>query len=159
MGIPLNIDWQQILLHAWNLVILTGGLYVLLYKPVSAFVEKREAYYADMQAKAENTQREAEERLHLADTKIAGMQAEIEQLRADAMKKAEAEAAGRLADAEKEKQALLTRAKMQAEHEKEKLLREANEQIGALVEDAVDRLISSPDDPYADFLHAVKRGA
>ena len=30
MGVPLNIDWQQILLHAFNLVILAGGLYLLL---------------------------------------------------------------------------------------------------------------------------------
>ena len=47
------------------------------------------------------------------------------------------------------------------------MLREANEQIGAmvsnavdkLVSDAVDKLVSDADDPYADFLHAVKRGA
>lgn len=30
MGVPLNIDWQQILLHAFNLIILAGGLYVLV---------------------------------------------------------------------------------------------------------------------------------
>ena len=38
---PLNIDWQQILLHWMNLAILTGGLYVLLYKPVKEFIAKR----------------------------------------------------------------------------------------------------------------------
>ena len=32
MNIPLNIDWQQILLHVLNFVILFGGLYFLLYK-------------------------------------------------------------------------------------------------------------------------------
>ena len=30
MNIPLNIDWQQILLHLMNFVILAGGLYFLL---------------------------------------------------------------------------------------------------------------------------------
>ena len=29
MNIPLNIDWQQILLHLLNFVILAGGLYLL----------------------------------------------------------------------------------------------------------------------------------
>ena len=29
MNIPLNIDWQQILLHVLNFVILFGGLYFL----------------------------------------------------------------------------------------------------------------------------------
>ncbi len=32
MNIPLNIDWQQILLHLLNFVILAGGLYFLLYQ-------------------------------------------------------------------------------------------------------------------------------
>ena len=91
MGVPLNIDWQQILLHMFNLIILTGGLYFLLYQPVTAFMKKRQEYYAA--------------------------------------------------------------------REKDAMLREANEQIGALVSNAVDKLVSDADDPYADFLHAVKRGA
>ena len=41
MNIPLNIDWQQILLHVLNFVILFGGLYFLLYKPVKNFMAKR----------------------------------------------------------------------------------------------------------------------
>ena len=45
---PLNIDWQQILLHWMNLAILAGGLYFLLYKPVVSFMQKREQHYKDM---------------------------------------------------------------------------------------------------------------
>ena len=52
MNIPLNIDWQQILLHLLNFVILAGGLYLLLYKPVKAFMEKRQQYYQEQDAKA-----------------------------------------------------------------------------------------------------------
>ena len=48
MGIPLNVDWQQILLHLFNFIILFGGLWLLLYKPVKNFMAKREAYYKDM---------------------------------------------------------------------------------------------------------------
>ena len=33
MGVPLNIDWQQILLHLFNFIILFGILYFFLYKP------------------------------------------------------------------------------------------------------------------------------
>ena len=50
MGVPLNIDWQQILLHMFNLIILTGGLYFLLYQPVTAFMKKRQEYYAGLEA-------------------------------------------------------------------------------------------------------------
>ena len=49
MNIPLNIDWQQILLHFFNFSILVGGLYLLLFKPVKRFMEKREKHYADME--------------------------------------------------------------------------------------------------------------
>ena len=40
MGIPLNVDWQQILLHLFNFIILFGGLWLLLYKPVKNFMAK-----------------------------------------------------------------------------------------------------------------------
>ena len=57
MNIPLNIDWQQILLHLLNFVILAGGLYLLLYKPVKTFMEKRQQYYQEQDAKAAKTWR------------------------------------------------------------------------------------------------------
>ena len=154
MGVPLNIDWQQILLHVFNLIILTGGLYFLLYQPVTAFMKKRQEYYAGLEADAQAKLQEAEQKVREADETLSGMQAEAEQLRADAMKQADAEAAARLAGADAEKQKILAAAKAQAAREKE-----ANEQIGALVSNAVDKLVSDADDPYADFLHAVKRGA
>ena len=50
---PLNINWQQILLHLLNLVILIVGLYLLLYKPVKKFMKKREDAYKERE---ENTQ-------------------------------------------------------------------------------------------------------
>lgn len=37
---PLNIDWQQILLHLLNFLILGVGLYLLLYKPVRKFMKR-----------------------------------------------------------------------------------------------------------------------
>ena len=50
MNIPLNIDWQQILLHLFNFAILFAILYFLLYKPVKDFMAKREEYYKNMDA-------------------------------------------------------------------------------------------------------------
>ena len=51
-NIPLNIDWQQILLHLFNFSILVGGLYLLLFKPVKNFMDKRARHYADMESAA-----------------------------------------------------------------------------------------------------------
>ena len=51
-GIPLNIDWRQILLHLLNLAILFLILYFLLYNPVKKFMDKRKKYYEDQDADA-----------------------------------------------------------------------------------------------------------
>ena len=59
-NIPLNIDWQQILLHLFNFSILVGGLYLLLFKPVKSFMEKREKHYADMEAAAVAREKDTE---------------------------------------------------------------------------------------------------
>ena len=117
MGVPLNIDWQQILLHMFNLIILTGGLYFLLYQPVTAFMKKRQEYYAGLEADAQAKLQEAEQKVRDADETLSGMLAEAEQLRADAMKQADAEAAARLAGADAEKQKILAAAKAQAARE------------------------------------------
>ena len=45
MNMPLNIDWQQILLHVLNFTILFAVMYFFLFKPVKDFMEKREASY------------------------------------------------------------------------------------------------------------------
>ena len=59
MNIPLNIDWQQILLHLFNFAILAGGLYLLLYRPVKDFMKKREEHYQSMDEAAERARADA----------------------------------------------------------------------------------------------------
>mgnify|MGYP000292626769 CR=1 FL=1 len=75
---PLNINLQQILLHALNFVILFGALYFLLYKPVRDFMDSRKAHYEKMDedakavlAEAEKTKAGYEAQLKSADEEIA----------------------------------------------------------------------------------------
>ena len=58
---PLNIDWQQILLHLLNFVILFAGLWLLLYKPVRKFMHERRERYEKTDAEAEKKLAEAEQ--------------------------------------------------------------------------------------------------
>ena len=60
MNVPLNINLQQILLHLFNFLLLFGGLYLLLYKPVKDFMKGREEHYSEMDSKAEAAIVEAE---------------------------------------------------------------------------------------------------
>ena len=94
MNIPLNIDWQQILLHLMNFVILAGGLYFLLYKPVKAFMDKRAAYYQEQADQAAQTTQAAQQlkadyeaKLSAADDEIREEKKLSDELE-DALKKA-----------------------------------------------------------------------
>ena len=80
---PLNINLQQILLHALNFVILFGALYFLLYKPVRDFMDSRKAHYEKMDAdakaalaQAEKTKEDFAAQLKGADEEIARRQRE-----------------------------------------------------------------------------------
>lgn len=108
MNIPLNIDWQQILLHLLNFVILAGGLYLLLYKPVKTFMEKRQQYYQEQDAKAAKTLADAEKTM-----------AEVRQQ----LKNADADAAAKLAAAQKSADAAMQRQLSDARHRRSKFWR------------------------------------
>jgi len=75
---PLNINLQQILLHALNFVILAVGLYVLLYGPVVKFMDKRRAYFADMEKDAFQKQKKLDELEAEYNRKLENVNAEIE---------------------------------------------------------------------------------
>ena len=143
MGIPLNVDWQQILLHLFNFIILFGGLWLLLYKPVKNFMAKREAYYKDMD-KAENEQQKY-------SGLIGKAQDEAAELKKKAMADADAAAKAHLDEAEQEKQRILADAKRAALAEKNKVLQEANAQIEEMVSAAVDKLLVPAGSAYDSF--------
>ena len=97
-GIPLNIDWRQILLHLLNLVILFLILYFLLYNPVKKFMEKRKKHYEEQNAESEakladaKANKEKYEKLltnaeeEIAEKKRADRKAENDRLAAESKK-------------------------------------------------------------------------
>lgn len=158
MGVPLNIDWQQILLHLFNFLILAGGLYLLLYKPVKRFMDKRAAYYKDMDnaaiekmAAAENTEKQYADRL-------ASAQAEIGQMKKKALEEAEQTAQAYLADANEQKRRIIQDAKKAAQSEKEKIMQEANAEIEGMVSAAIDKmLVSAGENSLDNFLDRAEK--
>ena len=102
MNIPLNIDWQQILLHLFNFTILAGGLYLLLYRPVKEFMQKRDAYYQGINDQAEQLKQQADQLKKDYQQKLSDADSEIVQKRADAQKQLEAFRQQQVSQAEKE---------------------------------------------------------
>ena len=150
MNIPLNIDWQQILLHLFNFTILAGGLYLLLYRPVKEFMQKRDAYYQGINDQAEQLKKDYQQKLSEADSEIA-------QKRADAQKQLEAFRQQQVSQAEKQAQAILQKAKESADREHEQMLSKASKELTDLAVSAAEKIVlKDQGDPYDQFLNLVE---
>ena len=159
MNIPLNIDWQQILLHLLNFAILAGGLYLLLFKPVKAFMEKRESYYQNMDSEAKQKLQNAEALKDSYTRQLDSAAQEIAQKKADAQKAIEASRSEQLKAAKDEADRILQAARANTEREHDKMLRDAQKEMADLAVTAAEKLLLKGEgSPYEQFLNAANAG-
>ena len=158
MNIPLNIDIQQICLHLLNVAILTFGLYMLLYKPVKDFMEKREAYYRDMDDQANAKLAEAEKTRVACQERLDKVDEELDRHRREAVQEIKELTARKKQEAEQQAEKILTHAQQEALREREKILDEARGEISELAVAAVEKLMGqSASGVYDAFLDAAER--
>ena len=157
MGVPLNIDWQQILLHLLNFAILAGGLYLLLYKPVKAFMAKREDWYQAQADEAEKTRQEAEALKAAAQAQTDA--AAEEAIRAKAREDAQEDVRRLKEDAQAQAEKLLSDARVIAENDRKRVMEETEHQVKELVSAAAEKLVLSSDGAALDqFLELAGKG-
>ena len=148
---PLNIDWQQILLHWMNLAILTGGLYFLLYQPIKAFMAKREEHYRQLDEQAAQKLLEAE-RVHAEyQAKLEQADDEIHQARAKAQQSIQQSTEDQLAQAKEQAKQIVAHAQVEAEHSRERVLRDSQRELRKLAFQATKKLAFQAD-PFDQFL-------
>lgn len=158
MNLPLNIDWQQILLHMFNFVILAFGLYFILYKPIKGFMYKREAYYKELDADTNNKNKEAENLLAQYKEKLADADKEIEDNKANALREIEQKTEQELTKAKNEAAKIIDDAKTAGQKKHDEIVESANKDICDLAIKACDKLVNkSLDDSYEDFLNTVSK--
>ena len=157
-GLPLNVDWQQILLHLFNFTILFGALYILLYKPVRDFMENREKHYADMDSKANQALADAESSKASYEEKERNLDEEIRARKSSLSKEIEAERERRLADARSEAEKLIADARGEADREKKEIIESAQKEITEMVTDAMEKLTleQTASDAFDQFLDAAE---
>ena len=159
MNIPLNVDWQQILLHWMNLAILTGGLYFLLYKPVKDFMDKRAAHYQELEAQAADRLAQAERLESQAKAKLEAADDEIHDERMRAQQAASDAAQEQLAQAEEQARRIIAKAHAEAEQSKERALRESQREMRDLAAKAAKKLAAKPGADFFDqFLDLTEGG-
>lgn len=157
-GVPLNIDWQQILLHLFNFAILFGCLYILLYKPVKNFMESREAHYADMDSKAEQALADAEDSKAAYEKKKAEFEEEVRSEKSRMNKEIEVERERRLEAARGEAEKIISDALGEAEREKGEIIGSAQKEITDMVTSAMEKLTleQTASDAFDQFLDAAE---
>lgn len=153
---PLNIDWQQILLHLLNFVILAGGLYFILYKPVKEFMAKREKHYKEIDDLAMADREETERLRKAAQAKLDAAEEEIAAMRVKASDEIEAEKQRQLGEARAEARRILETAGKTAELRSKKALADSNDDIRALAMDAVRKMLLSDGNALDHFLDAAE---
>ena len=157
-GVPLNIDWQQILLHLFNFTILFGALYILLYKPVKEFMAKREEYYSDMDTRSTQALADAESKQQEYEKKVSEFDEKVRDEKRKLSKEVEAERERRLGDAKSEAEKIVADAREEAGREKSEIIASAQKEITDMVTGAVEKLAleQSASDAYDQFLDAAE---
>ena len=159
MSIPLNIDWQQILLHLFNFAILAGGLYLLLYRPVKQFMEQRQAYYESLHREAEEAREQAAQVKDACRAKLAETDAAIAQKRAEAEQELDELRARQIAGTKQEAKAILDKARDSVRRERDDLLNRAAKELMDATASAAEKITLGAEDPYEPFLRLAERRA
>ena len=155
--VPLNIDFTQILLHLFNVVILFAILFFLIYKPVKKFMDHRQKEYQDMDDAAAGKVREAEELKKSYEDKLSQAEEEIRVMKTDASKEMTEKAGEIRQQALDEAQSILGKARAQAEHEKEKILAGTGDEVAEMAKEAASKVIfNNPSEAYDSFLKAAE---
>lgn len=140
-GIPLNIDWQQILLHFFNFALLAAGLYFLLYAPVKKFMDQRAAHYEAMDKEAEDKLQEAKDIKATYEQQLANASDEIRVKKNEADKKAQDSALTIISSAQEKADKILADAKDSAELERKKIIDSAKTDIAQLAAEAAEKVV------------------
>ena len=159
MNIPLNIDWQQILLHLFNFTILATGLYLLLYKPVKEFMDKRTAYYQGLEDEAKTKLSEAEAARTDYDRQLKNVETELASREAAAAEAVRQTKEAELERAKTQAAKMIADARLEAQREYDKILDSAQKEVAGMVAEAAEKLMlkGSVSETYDCFLDTAER--
>ncbi len=159
MNLPLNIDWQQILLHLLNFALLTGGLYFLLYKPVKSFMDKRTELYRSMDEEAKNKITKAQQTQADYEKRLQDAEEEIGRKKIEALSEAAKSGSVEIEKAKAEAGKIIAEARKTAQREHDKILSDAQGEVASLAAKATEKLLGEKSESllYDQFLTSAER--
>ena len=162
---PLNIDFVQILLHMLNFVILAGGLTLILFKPVTKFLNERKEYYEKLMGDTEAARLENEAMKAEYTEKLKEVEEEIAEKKETAEKEAADLAKQYLDNAKEKAEAIIRNAETDAENRKAHILESAQAEIEELVIESTEKLLNETGSAerdrklYDEFIRLVEEPA
>jgi F-type H+-transporting ATPase subunit b len=136
----LGLNWQGLLWHTINFIVLLVLLRLVLYKPVTRMLDDRAQRVRDSMQQADQARRAAEQAEADRQALLAETRREAEEIRNRADEQAKriiADAGGKAQD---EANRILAQAKAQAEQEHRQMMAEVRAQLADLIVVAVDRV-------------------
>ncbi len=156
----LGIDFTQVLLHLFNVALLFGGFYVLLYGPVKKFMQQREETYAKMDADAKDNLAKAEETLASYQDKMKNADEEIAALKRAADEEMYEQQRASRQEAEAKAAQIISDACADAERQKTAILEGAKEDILHVIEETTEKVVlegANNEDIFESFLAEAER--
>ena len=146
----LGLEWQSIVLHLFNLVILTVGLYFLLFKPVKRMVKERQAKIKKIEKENTELNDEVKKMKERTEAVLSDAKKEAAVIHENAVKVANQKADDIVSSARKEAKSLIERTEQEMEEEHRKLQKDIEQQITdvslAVAEKILSREVTPEDD-------------
>ena len=145
----MGITWQGIVLHLINLVILTVGLYFLLFKPVKKMIRERQEKVKKIEKENAELNEEVKELKSSSEKVLSEAKKEVAVIHENAVKVAKQKADDIMADAKEKAKALVDRTETEMDEERRMLRSDVEKQIAdvslAVAEKVIGRDISKED--------------
>ena len=135
----LRIDFNLIF-TVINILVLFGGLWFVLFKPVRKILDERQAEADREYDEAKQKQAEADAAKKTYDESIAGIDDERKEILSETRKKADAEYQRIVETASEQAKDITDRAAVEAENQKKKILKSAEEEIADMVVTAAGKV-------------------
>ncbi len=145
----MGITWSSILLHLIALVILTVGLYLLLFKPVKKMIRERQEKVKKIEKENADLNEEVKELKNSSEKVLSEAKKEAAAMHESAVKVANQKANDILSEAKAKAKALIDRTETEMDEERKKLQADVEKQIAdvslLVAEKVIGRDISKED--------------
>lgn len=138
---PVSIDWWTLVLQSLNLLIVMGGLYILLFKPIAGIMKRREETVEGQLAHAASAKEEADKLLADYKAQLQEAKAEAREIVEKAVKDAEEYGRRMRVEADQEAQAILAKAKQDIQRERELAVAAIRDEVATLAVAAASKVL------------------